>query len=88
MLPDCQLNTLREYLESINFHKVDSLCTFTSESWASHDNFNLVRFPIDEDPMLFCNLVAVMELELRKGIYEIPFYAKAIADRYDAEGHG
>ena len=82
VLPNCPLKTLRAYLDSKGFSKLESMCTYTHEFWATQDSFNTVRFPIDEDPMDYCNVSAITEIQLRKGLYDIPFYAKHIAQRF------
>ena len=86
MLPPCRLNVIRDFLASRNYHKIDSLCNSKIEYWASEDNFNLVRFPISEDPMYFGNVVALLEYQMRCSLSDMPFYAKEIAQRFDAEG--
>lgn len=88
MLPPCKLSTLRAYSTSIGYTKVERLTNSKRETWVSPDNYDLVRFPVDEDPMAFDNLVAVIEIQLKGCVGQIPYYAKLLSQQFDAEGHG
>lgn len=88
ILPACSLDKIRQYLQSIGYIKVDRHSTADREVWASKDRLNIVYVPVDEDPVSFANVLAMMEGQLKKGVFEIPFYAQVIAQRYDADGRG
>ena len=88
MLPPCKLSNLRDYLTSIGYNKVEFLSNLKRETWVSANNYDLVRFPVDEDPMAFDNLVAVIEIQLKGYVAQIPYYAKLFSQQFDAEGHG
>lgn len=87
-LLDCPIEILRDYLRSKSFYKIEEHSNSVRETWSSEDNFSTVRFPVDEDPVPFDNIVAVMELQLKKGVWDIPFYARQMAQFYDEEGRG
>lgn len=88
MLPGCTLDKIRSYLQSIGYSKVVSLSNTERETWVSPDNFNTIRFPVDEDPMDFDNVVVLMEIQLKGYVGQIPYYAGILSQRFDAEGRG
>ena len=87
-LPPFPLDSLRNFLASIGFARVDELCDQTSECWAKRD-WDLIRFPITEDPMYFMDVAMLLEGQMGMRLSDIEFYAKEIAQRFDPEGrHG
>jgi hypothetical protein len=65
-LPPCPLKVIRKYLETLGFHKVNDLSDNKIEIWTSEDNFHMVRVPVNDDPLHYSYIVAIVEFQLRK----------------------
>jgi len=81
-LPGCPLSEVRKFLTSRGCKKVASLSDDAHEIWSSNNDFDHVRIPIKEDPVYYLNVIGIIEGQLGAKLYDVPFYAKQIAQRF------
>lgn len=81
ILPPCSQKNLRNFLMSKNWVKSTDLSNKTHEVWIDAIGFNHVRFSKADDPIPFSAMIMIIEEQMNSKIYEVPFYAREIAQR-------
>lgn len=87
-LPGCRIDTMRDFLKSLGMDIDEMFSDSDHEVWTDKDHVKMVRIPLQEDPMYFQNVVAIVEMQLKMYLHDIPYYKKIIEDRYSPEGQG